>query len=183
MNEKHPSCRYRFKSAGNYRDPVRPAPGQSQGECRARDYDTAGKRERIYSDLLGGGGGRYHEYISEYGIDPASIDFGHHNIHVITDEHGIELPDIASEYGNERLLEKCLKLSFRFTRDPDCALFFSVAGGRKTMSSCLTLAAQIYGRPQDRLYHLLISPEFESNRDFYYPPKQSKSIELRDVKG
>lgn len=140
-------------------------------------------KERIYSDLLGGGGGRYHEYISEYGIDSASIDFSHHNIHVITDEHGIELPDIVSEIDNERLLEKCLKLSFRFTSDPDCALFFSVAGGRKTMSSCLTLAAQIYGRPQDRLFHLLVSPEFESNRDFYFPPKQSKSIELRDVKG
>ena len=51
------------------------------------------------------------------------------------------------------------------------------------MSSCLTLAAQMYGRPQDRLYHVLVSPEFESNRDFYYPPKESKTIELKDKGG
>ena len=41
----------------------------------------------------------------------------------------------------------------------------------------------MYGRPQDRLYHLLVSPEFESNREFYYPPKKSKSIQLSDTKG
>jgi CRISPR-associated protein Csx14 len=58
-----------------------------------------------------------------------------------------------------------------------------VAGGRKTMTSCLTLAAQLYGRPQDRVYHVLVSPAFESNRDFYYPPEKSVPIELRDENG
>lgn len=51
------------------------------------------------------------------------------------------------------------------------------------MTSCLTLAAQLYGRPQDRVYHVLVSPEFESSRDFYYPPKKSVPIELRDKDG
>jgi hypothetical protein len=62
-------------------------------------------------------------------------------------------------------------------------VYFSVAGGRKTMSACLTLAAQIYGRPQDRIYHVLVSPEFESNREFYYPPKKSRPIKLIDRMG
>ena len=51
------------------------------------------------------------------------------------------------------------------------------------MSSCLTIAAQMYGRLQDRLYHVLVYPEFESNRDFYYPPKESKRIKLMDKNG
>jgi len=51
------------------------------------------------------------------------------------------------------------------------------------MSSCLTLAAQLYGRPQDRIYHVLITPEFESNRDFFYPPKTSTPIILKDRQG
>jgi len=51
------------------------------------------------------------------------------------------------------------------------------------MSSCLTLAAQVYGRPQDRLYHVLVSPEFESSRDFYFPPKKPETIELKDKNG
>ena len=51
------------------------------------------------------------------------------------------------------------------------------------MSSCLALAAQMYGRSQDRLFHVLVSPEFESHPDFFYPPKTSRLLELRDEKG
>ena len=144
---------------------------------------TRNGKEKIYAGLLAEGKGHYHRYLEEYGIDPASINFGHRNIHVITDIHGIEIPDIADEADNEQLLKKCLELSFHLTKNSETAVFFSVAGGRKTMSSCLTLAAQMYGRPQDRLYHVLVSPEFESNRDFYYPPKKSRTIELKDNRG
>ncbi|MDA8137822.1 MAG: CRISPR-associated ring nuclease Csm6 [Desulfobacteraceae bacterium] len=140
-------------------------------------------KDKILTMLIGGGKGRYYEYLQEYGFSVSAIDFGPHNIHVITDEHGNEIPDIAGMLDNERLLEKCLELTFRLTSDPDNAVLFSVAGGRKTMSSCLTLAAEMYGRPQDRLYHVLISPEFESNRDFYYPYKESRAIKLKDEKG
>jgi len=144
---------------------------------------TRDGKEMIFSNLLAGINGQYYRYLEEYGIDHTSIDFDHRNIHVITDEHGIELPDIVTDYDNERLLRKCLELTFLFTGQKGTSVFFSVAGGRKTMSSCLTLAAQMYGRPRDRLYHVLVSPEFESNRDFYYPPKESKTIELIDEKG
>jgi CRISPR-associated protein (TIGR02584 family) len=140
-------------------------------------------KEKIYAGLLSGENGQYYRYLKEYHIDPATIDFSHRNIHVIKDGHGNEIPDIVSEADNEQLLKKCLELTFRFTRDPETAIFFSVAGGRKTMSSCLTLAAQMYGRPHDRLYHVLVSPEFESNRDFFYPPKTSRKIELEDQQG
>lgn len=105
------------------------------------------------------------------------------NIHVITDGHGNEIPDIGTESDNEFLLKKCLELTFYFTRQPENTVFFSVAGGRKTMSSCLTLSAQMYGRLQDRLYHVLVSPEFESSRNFFYPPKTPKTIELKDRQG
>jgi CRISPR-associated protein Csx14 len=76
-----------------------------------------------------------------------------------------------------------LELTFHFTNDPDNAVFFSIAGGRKTMSACLIAAAQLYGRPQDRIYHVLIAPEYESSRDFFYPPRQSVAIELRGQDG
>lgn len=144
---------------------------------------TRDGKEKIYAELLSGNEGHYYRYLSEYDLDASAIDFGHRNIHVITDEHGIEIPDIVSESDNEHLLKKCLELTFHFTKDPDKAVFFLVAGGRKTMSSCLTLAAQMYGRPQDRLYHVLVSPEFESNRDFFYPPRESRTIELRNNLG
>jgi len=141
---------------------------------------TRDGKERIYAELLSGNSGHYFRYLKEYNIKPSAIDFGHSNIHVITDEYGNEIADIITEPDNEHLLKKCLELAFHFTSDPDNCVFFSVAGGRKTMSSCLTLATQMYGRPQDRLYHVLVSPEFESSRDFYYPPKKSRTIELLD---
>jgi CRISPR-associated protein Csx14 len=144
---------------------------------------TRAGKEKIYAEVLGGGKGHYFRYLEDYGIDPATIDFGHGNIHVVTDEHGIEIPDIVGESDNEHLLKKCLELTFYLTKDPETAVLFSVAGGRKTMSSCLTLAVQMYGRPQDRLYHVLVSPEFESNRDFFYPPKASRAIELKNPQG
>ncbi len=144
---------------------------------------TRNGKEKIFAELFGGKNGRYYQYLDEYGIDPATIDFSHRNVHVITDEHGIEIPDIARESDNEQLLRKCMDLTFYFTKDSETAVFFSIAGGRKTMSSCLTLAAQMYGRSQDRLYHVLISPEFESNRNFFYPPKKSQPIELVDNHG
>jgi CRISPR-associated protein Csx14 len=144
---------------------------------------TRDGKEKIFAELFSGGNGHYYKYLDEYGIKPASIDFGHRNIHVITDEHGIEFPDIVRESDNEQLLKKCMDLTFYFTKDPETAVFFSIAGGRKTMSSCLTLAAQMYGRSQDRLYHVLVSPEFESNRNFFYPPQKSQAIELRDNQG
>ena len=144
---------------------------------------TRDGKEKIYAELFSGKTGHYYRYLNEYSIAPSTIDFSQQNIHVITDEHGIEIPDIINESDNEHLLKKCLELAFHFTKDPETAVFFSVAGGRKTMSSCLTLAVQMYGRPQDRLYHVLISPEFESNRDFFYPPKESCTIELKDKQG
>jgi len=140
-------------------------------------------KERMFAELLAGKNGHYFRYLEEYGIKRSSIEFSHRCIHVITDDNGTEIADIASEEDDEKLLAKCLEVTFRFTRDPDTSVFFSVAGGRKTMSSCLTLAAQMYGRPHDRLYHVLVSPEFESNPNFFYPPRVSSKIELRDGKG
>ncbi len=140
-------------------------------------------KEQINAHLLSHKDGKYYAYLGEYGIDPKSIDFGYDNVHTVRDDRDIEIDDISSEEENEWLLKKCLELTFRFTSQPDTSVFFSVAGGRKTMSACLVLAAQMYGRPRDRAYHVLVSPEFESNRDFYYPSKISVSIELKNERG
>ncbi|RZB29892.1 MAG: hypothetical protein SRB1_02172 [Desulfobacteraceae bacterium Eth-SRB1] len=56
---------------------------------------TRDGKEKIFAELFSGGNGQYYKYLDEYGIDPASIDFSYRNVHVITDEHGIEIPDIA----------------------------------------------------------------------------------------
>jgi CRISPR-associated protein Csx14 len=140
-------------------------------------------KDCLLSQLLDGGQGPFYRYLKEYGVPDAGIDFGPGNIHVVRDSLGAEIEDIVDENDNARVLAKCVELVFHLTRNPDTAVFFSIAGGRKTMGACLTLAAQMYGRPQDRLYHVLVSPEFESCRDFFYPPRKPRTIALRNAIG
>ncbi len=140
-------------------------------------------KERIHASLLPPLDGQYHRYLREYGIDPESISFGFENVHAVTDTRGVEIDDISGEEDSERFLRLCMGMTFECTADPATAVFFSLAGGRKTMSACLMAAAQFYARPQDRVYHVLVTPEFESNRDFFYPPKVSVPLELHDAEG
>jgi len=140
-----------------------------------------GKRE-INANLLNQEDGHYYRFCRDYGINPDTIDFQPKHIIAVKGEHGMELDDISTDEENEAFLRACMETAFELTGLTDTAVFFSIAGGRKTMGACLSVAAQCYGRPQDRIYHVLVSPEFESSRDFYYPPPESRVIELKDSK-
>ncbi len=148
-----------------------------------RIITTRDGKDAINAQLLSAADGRYYQYLRDYDIDRGQIDFHAGHVYTVTDENGREIDDIGDEDDNELVLKKCLDITFDLTRDPETAVFFLVAGGRKTMTSCLTLAAQMYGRKQDRIYHVLVSPEFESNRDFFYPPAKPVKIELKDKNG
>lgn len=144
---------------------------------------TGPGRDHVLADLLAPDNGKYHAFLADYGIAPDSIDFSHRNLHVLQHPSGRQIDDIISPEDNEILLRTCLDLAFRCTGSADTAVYFLVAGGRKTMTSCLTLAAQLYGRQQDRILHVLVSPEFESSRNFYFPPRRPVTIELHDKEG
>jgi len=144
-----------------------------------RVLTTRAGKGKINSDLLPPDGA-FDRFCRDFGISRESIDFGYHSVQVICDAHGTEYDDIDGEEANERFLSLCMAEAFRLTADPERQVLFSIAGGRKTMGACLAIAAQCYGRPQDRLYHVLVSPEFESSREFFYPPPQSRQIELFD---
>lgn len=145
-----------------------------------RIITTRGGKSVCNASLLNPVDGEYYRFLREYGIDYRSIDFQPYHVNCVTDAAGQELEDISDEEENELFLRACMETTFEITRDPDCAVFFSIAGGRKTMGACLTLAAQFYGRSQDRLYHVLVSPEFESSRNFFFPPTVSQPVTLYD---
>lgn len=140
-------------------------------------------KDRINSLLLASGDGAYYQYLNEYNINSDKIYFHSDSIHVLKDNIGNDLDDIAGTEENEILFKTTFEIVRNLTSDPDNAVFFLIAGGRKTMSACLALSAQFFGRPQDRIYHVLVSPEFENARNFFYPPKESKLIKLIDQKG
>jgi CRISPR-associated protein Csx14 len=140
-------------------------------------------RDVISNQLLSQGDGRYWRYLKEYGHDAQAITFSQDTIHLLRDDKGNPLDDIVGAEENEILLKMCLTLAHRFTKKPENTVFFSIAGGRKTMSACLMVAAQMYARPSDRIYHVLVSPEFENHKEFYYPPVKPILLELRDAQG
>jgi CRISPR-associated protein Csx14 len=100
-------------------------------------------------------------------------------LHVISNDQRIELEDIRTVEDNEAAGDFISNFIQRLSTDPETRLHCSLAGGRKTMSFYIGSALQLFGRPQDRLYHILVSPEFESNPAFFYPPKIDTFIDCR----
>lgn len=141
-------------------------------------------KDACIGQLLRAEDGEYHRYLDEYGIGRDSIDFAPHHVKAVLHADGTEINDIDTEEENELFLRLCMEEAFALTADPHQRVLFSIAGGRKTMGASLSLAAQCYARAQDRIYHVLLSPgEFESCRDFFYPPKESRLVEVRTREG
>ncbi len=112
------------------------------------------------------------------------VSFARDMVYLPEDESGNPVDDILLRKDNERLLAICLRKAHEFTGDNNTRVYFLIAGGRKTMSSCLTLAAQVYGRSQDRIYHVLVSPpEVEAAVNFWYPTSKRNKIRLQDEEG
>jgi len=148
-----------------------------------RVLTTREGKAAINAHLLDPETGHYQRFLREYDLDPATIDFSARHVTAVTDDRGREIDDIGGEEDNELFLGACMEAAFQLTSDPESAVYFSIAGGRKTMGACLAVAAQCYARRQDRIFHVLVSPEFEGNRDFFYPPRESVSLELRGRDG
>ena len=98
---------------------------------------------------------------------------------IVRDETGREIDDIKDESENEVMGDLITSLIQRLTADKGTRLHCSLAGGRKTMSFYLGAALQLFGRPWDKLYHVLVTPEFETNPAFFYKPKKNRMIECR----
>jgi CRISPR-associated protein Csx14 len=53
-------------------------------------------KEKIFGTLMAGTSGIFYQYLRDYQIDPATIDFGDHTIHVLRRENGSEIRDIET---------------------------------------------------------------------------------------
>lgn len=140
---------------------------------------TVKGRDLIREHLLKGG--VIAEMASDYGL--SAIPLREQSIIVPRTADGAELHDIRNSAENECMGDAITSLMRRLTADSSTRLHCSIAGGRKTMGFYLGAALQLMGRPQDKLYHVLVTPEFESNPDFFYKPRKEKIIECRAMDG
>ena len=121
--------------------------------------------------------GWFHRLCTDYRL--SGIDFGAESIHVLNDAEGFPLCDIRNLEDNGYAANTTTEVVREATRDPDCAVHASIAGGRKTMGFYLGYALSLYGREQDRLSHVLVNTAYESNQEFYYPTPRSQVIHAR----
>ena len=135
---------------------------------------TTEKGMRIVNDALIKKG-LLQKLIDEYRL-PA-ITLQEDSFVIPKDASGSLLDDIRDSNENEIMGDLISSFIREKAKDTSAALHCSIAGGRKTMSFYLGSALQLFGRPWDKLYHILVTPEFENHPDFFYKPKEERMLE------
>lgn len=108
-----------------------------------------------------------------------SIEFDSTHIEVLQDANGQPLEDIRDDEDNQRAADGIADVIRRLTSDENTELHASIAGGRKTMGFFMGYAMSLWGRPQDKLSHVLVSSPFESRPEFFYPTPTPHVISAR----
>lgn len=131
--------------------------------------------ERVRLALLHERSGWFHRLCRDYRLE--GIKFTPDNIHILVNSDGGKaLNDIRTLADNEIAADIITETVRRLSSDHDSALHVSIAGGRKTMGFYVGYALSLYGRPQDRLSHVLVNAPYESHPEFYYPTSDSHVI-------
>jgi CRISPR-associated protein (TIGR02584 family) len=128
--------------------------------------------------LLARPGGAWPRLLADYGLGPIAFDAS--RIHVVEDAAGRPLADIRSAADNACLADTIAERVRLLTADPESALHVSLAGGRKTMGYYAGYALSLFGRPQDRLSHVLVPAEYEALPDFHYPTPRATWLQAQD---
>jgi CRISPR-associated protein (TIGR02584 family) len=131
--------------------------------------------------LLFGKQGKLASYLREYPVSRA-IRCSPKTMTILKGSDGWPLGDLRTQEDNLAVADQLAEVIRNQTALADVRLHCSVAGGRKSMGVLLAAVLQVYGRPEDRLYHVLVPPEFESQPEFFYIPKRPRLLTLPNGK-
>lgn len=123
--------------------------------------------------------GYFHRLLKDYRIKQA-MTFDESTIHVIENQSRKALEDLRTPEDNEAAADYISDKIRELTAQPNTELHVSLAGGRKTMGFYAGYALSLFGRPQDRLSHVLVSSEYESLPNFFYPTPKTQVIHDRN---
>lgn len=157
--------------------------GQDRFPDRVLILTTETGRDLCRLHLLHPEHGRIARLLASLGRSADSLPLGEKDILTPSLRAGRPVMDIETEEDSRCFFELCLETVFSLTRGYGGELLFSIAGGRKTMSTALALAAQCYARPQDTMFHILVPPEQERDPRFFYPcpPQDDTCIALTPI--
>ncbi|WP_462178358.1 CRISPR-associated ring nuclease Csm6 [Pseudoalteromonas gelatinilytica] len=128
---------------------------------------TQSGKQRLIDTLLGPDS-PLENLVKDYNLP--EIHFNEDDIKVPCNAEGQPLEDVQTE------LEQIIVADFitnhvrMLCNEENKHIHASLAGGRKTMSFALGYAMSLFGRPQDKLSHVLVSEPYDRVPDFYYPP-------------
>ena len=134
---------------------------------------TAG-RDAARRELLDPETGRFFRFCADHRLDPRSIAFSDESF-CVAQRDGRPLEDVATAADHAAVAAAILRLVRRLTADHGAAIHASLAGGRRTMAFYLGHALSLYGRPQDRLSHVVHSPSTAADRSRYAPPTRASA--------
>ncbi|MEN8168228.1 MAG: CRISPR-associated ring nuclease Csm6, partial [Pseudomonadota bacterium] len=115
---------------------------------------TAEGAKRARLSLLSEDPGWFQRICDDYRLPP--IQFTSEDILTLRDDQGLPLEDIRTLRDNELAADYIVEQVRELTGDQHGELHVSIAGGRKTMGFYLGYALSLFGRPQDRLSHVLV---------------------------
>lgn len=139
---------------------------------------TSEGAERVRLALLSEQPGWFARLRADLALPP--IAFDESQIHTLRGADGRPLTDIRSAEDNAAAADQIAEFIRGLTADPDSMLHVSLAGGRKTLGFFAGYALSLWGRPQDRLSHVLVSEPFEASWDFFYPTPYERIVHTRD---
>lgn len=142
---------------------------------------TATGRARLDAELLSGETAAWPALVAALkrekipGAD--GLRFGRTDIRILPDANNDEADDIRSAEDSMRAADFMLGVVRQYTEEPNTVVYSSIAGGRKTMSSLLLSCMSLLGRENDKVFHVLTTPELPvANPRFYFPQKGARHV-------
>jgi len=100
---------------------------------------------------------------------------------VVANELSIELPDIRNDKDNKLFPNTLCEFINEKTKNNSNILHCSISGGRKSMSVDMAFALSLFGRENDKLWHVLTHENQEFKHFFPENKSQEKDLELADL--
>ncbi|RZD17167.1 MAG: TIGR02584 family CRISPR-associated protein [Candidatus Acididesulfobacter guangdongensis] len=142
---------------------------------------TSVGKETIINSLLKKEHGVFYKFLSDFHIGFQKIKFNENSVIQLGGDSYIK--DISTDMDSAVIGNEIVNFIKKIAIDKNTRIICSIAGGRKTMGVYLSLGLQLYGREQDILSHTLVSPDFESTKDFFYIPPVPENIGIKDKNG
>lgn len=126
-------------------------------------WGSAGIWKKFLSDL------KAHLGSLKKGSLNSEILFGKTSVKIIPDQNWQPAEDIHSPEDNVAMADFFMKEIGNLALRDFGRIFVSIAGGRKTMGALLHSVMTLVGRPQDKIFHILVNEPWEKVRSFTHP--------------